>query len=302
MVTATGEWDWDRLKTLLPSPVLEFLAATLHHWRALGMIFRGGVGMRRDSFGLARLMRASTLWRCVLGQEIANGFDALPFDVWLHGNITGRLINEAERADWGMRFSVYCWLLWKRRCSLVLDVDFIERETVLDWSNRIIEDCKAVYSPLRTATTVVQRPVWSWEGPPHGWVKGNVDAAVNVSDGRAAVGGSFETRDGLHQAWNGGFRHVELETDNAEAARICNGLSTTMQHSVLVSDIQEWLQRCWQVRVRYVDRSSNAVADKLAKMGQRTFLQRSYFQSPPVEVIALVDAEQRHWEDRLMGS
>ncbi|KAK8658965.1 hypothetical protein V6N13_029184 [Hibiscus sabdariffa] len=179
--------------------------------------------------------RASTLWRCVLGQEIANGFDALPFDVWLHGNITGRLINEAERADWGMRFSVYCWLLWKRRCSLVLDVDFIERETVLDWSNRIIEDCKAVYSPLRTATTVVQRPVWSWEGPPHGWVKGNVDAAVNV-------------------------------------------------------------------RVRYVDRSSNAVADKLAKMGQRTFLQRSYFQSPPVEVIALVDAEQRHWEDRLMGS
>ncbi|KAL4353912.1 hypothetical protein GQ457_06G021000 [Hibiscus cannabinus] len=165
------------------------------------------------------------------------------------------------------------------------------------------------------------------EGPPHGWVKGNVDVAVNVSDGRAAVGGVFRDedgtwlqgfarfigrssvlvvelwaiREGLHLAWNGGFRHVELETDNAEAARICNGLSTAMQNSILVSEIQEWLQRCWHVRVRYVDRASNAVADTLAKMGQRTLLQGGYFRNPPVEVLALVDAEQRHWEGRVLG-
>ncbi|KAK8617457.1 hypothetical protein V6N13_080373 [Hibiscus sabdariffa] len=113
--------------------------------------------------------RASVLWRSVLGQEVANRFDALPFDVWLHGNITGRLFNGVARDDWSMRFSVYCWLLWKRRCSIVLDTDFIERESVLDWATRFIEDCNIAYNPLRTAPTVVQRPVRSWEGPPHGW-------------------------------------------------------------------------------------------------------------------------------------
>ncbi|KAK8993366.1 hypothetical protein V6N11_033467 [Hibiscus sabdariffa] len=246
--------------------------------------------------------RASVLWRSVLGQEVANRFDALPFDVWLHGNITGRLFNGVARDDWSMRFSVYCWLLWKRRCSIVLDTDFIERESVLDWATRFIEDCNIAYNPLRTAPTVVQRPVRSWEGPPHGWVKGNVDAAVNVSNGRSSVlvAELWAIREGLYQAWNDGFRHVELETDNVEAARICNGLSTAMQNSVLVSEIQEWLQRCWHVRVRYVDRASNAVADTLAKLGQRTLLQGGYFRHPPVEVLALVEAEQRHWEGRVL--
>ncbi|KAK9020510.1 hypothetical protein V6N11_010533 [Hibiscus sabdariffa] len=331
MVTTTGEWDWDRLKTLLPSPVLETLAATpppvAHHgddvpgWRwdekrqfRVSSAYEALLDTRERSHPiiwnkiwslqvpqrvhvfmwitvhrrhLTNAERASILWRCVLGQEVVNRFDALPFDVWLHGNITDRLFNGVARDDWSMRFSVYCWLLWKRRCSIVLDTDFIERESVLDWATRFIEDCNIAYNPLRTAPTVVQRPVRSWEGPPHGWVKGNVDAAVNVSNGRAAVGGVFRDADGtwlqgfarfigrssvlvaelwtikegLYQAWNGGFRHVELETDNAEAAHICNGLSTAMQNSVLVSEIQEWLQRCWHVRVRYVDRASNAVGE-----------------------------------------
>ncbi|KAL4304475.1 hypothetical protein GQ457_10G002790 [Hibiscus cannabinus] len=214
----------------------------------------------------------------------------------------------------------------KQGCSL--DTEFVERESVLDWSTRFIEDCIIAYNPLRTAPTVMQSSVRSWEGPPHGWVKGNMDDVVNVSNGRAAVGGVFRDadgmwlqgfvrfigrssvlvvelwaiREGLNQAWNGGFRQVELETDNAEAARICNGLSTVMQSSVLVSDIQEWLQRSWHVRVRYVDRASNAVADTLAKLGQRTLLQGGYFRHPPGEVLALVEAEQRHWEDRILGA
>ncbi|KAK8523532.1 hypothetical protein V6N12_048050 [Hibiscus sabdariffa] len=108
--------------------------------------------------------------------------------------------------------------------------------------------------------------------------------------------------DGLQHAWDGGFRHVELETDSAEAANICNGLSTALQHSILVLAIHELLQRSWQVRIRHVSRSGNAVDDKLARLGQQYMLQGSYFAAPPVEVVSLVGEEQQRWEDHMMGS
>ncbi|KAK8693145.1 hypothetical protein V6N13_070739 [Hibiscus sabdariffa] len=170
--------------------------------------------------------RASTLWRCVLGRDDAHRLDALPFEEWLHGNITGRLVNGVARDEWGMRFSIYCWLLWKRRCSIVLDTEFIERESVLDWATRFIEDCNTAFNPLRTAPRMLQSSGRAWEGPPIGWVKGNVDAAVNVSNGRAAVGGVFRDAD----------------------------------------------------------------------------VQGESFRHPPVEVIALLEAEQQHWEGRALGS
>ncbi|KAK8607827.1 hypothetical protein V6N13_023277 [Hibiscus sabdariffa] len=108
--------------------------------------------------------------------------------------------------------------------------------------------------------------------------------------------------DGLRHAWDGGFRRVELETNNAEAANICNGLSSTLQHGVLVSTIHDLLQRSWQVRIRHVGRSGNAVADKLARLGQQCMLQGSYFAAPAVEVVGLVGEEQHRWEDHMMGS
>ncbi|KAK8516475.1 hypothetical protein V6N12_038716 [Hibiscus sabdariffa] len=36
-------------------------------------------------------VKASALWRSVLGQEAACSLDSLSFDDWLHGNISGQL-------------------------------------------------------------------------------------------------------------------------------------------------------------------------------------------------------------------
>ncbi|KAK8989218.1 hypothetical protein V6N11_063656 [Hibiscus sabdariffa] len=138
MVTVTGEWDWDRLRDLLPSTVLEYMAATPPPLACLGDDVPGwrwdekrqfqvslayedlmDVGERRrasiwnvcslchggpeDIDHVLRFCKqACELWRCVLGQEVANSFDELPFDEWLHGNITGRLVIDIEREEWGM--------------------------------------------------------------------------------------------------------------------------------------------------------------------------------------------------------
>ncbi|KAL4298213.1 hypothetical protein GQ457_12G007890 [Hibiscus cannabinus] len=88
---------------------------------------------------------------------------------------------------------------------------------------------------------------------------------------------------------------------NTEAAHICNGVSTIMQSSVLVSEIQERLQRLWHVRVRYVDRTRNAVADMLAKLGRCTLVQGDSFRHPPVEVLALLEADKQQGEGRTLG-
>ncbi|KAK9042360.1 hypothetical protein V6N11_017437 [Hibiscus sabdariffa] len=149
MVTSTGDWDCDRLRDLLPSTVLEYMAATppsLCHG-----------GPEDINHVLRFCTKACELWKCVLGQEVANKFDALPFEAWLHGNINGSLVANAERGQWGMRFSIFCWLLWKLRCSMILDGEYVERESVLDRGTRFIMECKAVYSPLRSLFTAVPR-------------------------------------------------------------------------------------------------------------------------------------------------
>ncbi|KAK8501943.1 hypothetical protein V6N12_019681 [Hibiscus sabdariffa] len=176
MVTVTGEWDWDRLRDLLPSTVLEYMAATPPPLACLGddvpgwrwdekrqfqvslayedlmdvgerrrasiwskiwslrvpqrvRVFMWITTYRRHLTNVERVRRhivssdvcslchggpedidhvlrfckqACELWRCVLGQEVANSFDELPFDEWLHGNITGRLVIDIEREEWGM--------------------------------------------------------------------------------------------------------------------------------------------------------------------------------------------------------
>ncbi|KAK8512435.1 hypothetical protein V6N12_075014 [Hibiscus sabdariffa] len=71
-------------------------------------------------------------------QEVANQLATLPLDEWLHGNITGSLVAAVGGVDWGMRFSIFCWLLWKVMCSMVLDGDYVERESVFNQGNRLI--------------------------------------------------------------------------------------------------------------------------------------------------------------------
>ncbi|KAK9012817.1 hypothetical protein V6N11_040850 [Hibiscus sabdariffa] len=132
-----------------------------------------------------------------------NQLTTLLFDEWLHGNIIGSLVAAARGVDWGMRFAIFCWLLWKVRCSTVLDGDYVERESMLD--------------------------------------RGNVDASF------CAYCRALGVCDGLRHAWEVGFRSIELETDNKEVASICNGSSSTLTRSVLVSMIYKLQQRSWEV-------------------------------------------------------
>ncbi|KAK8649249.1 hypothetical protein V6N13_129982 [Hibiscus sabdariffa] len=232
MVTDQVDWDWDRLREVLPDEVLEHLAATpppLHHlgedvpgWRwddkreftvksAYSVLVQeGGRGRmtqwnriwsiqvpqrvkvfmwitahQRHLTNVERVRRhmassGKSLWRSVLGPVAAGSLDLLSFDDWLHGNISGRLAEVGGRKDWAMEFSIFCWLLWKLRCSMVLDSGFVECESVLDRGRRFMLDCRTAFAATLRAPPTTAVSVQRWEGPQSGWVKCNVDATGSM--------------------------------------------------------------------------------------------------------------------------
>ncbi|KAK9035066.1 hypothetical protein V6N11_077117 [Hibiscus sabdariffa] len=123
------------------------------------------------------------LWRNVLGREAAASLDSLPFEEWLHGNISCRLSVIINRADWDMEFAIYVWLLWKLRCSMVLDLSFVERDSVWDRGRRLFLECKAIAAAAARGPAVGLSTDARWTIPPRGWIKCNIDAARGSMQG-----------------------------------------------------------------------------------------------------------------------
>ncbi|KAK8560817.1 hypothetical protein V6N13_026252 [Hibiscus sabdariffa] len=180
MVSENGDWDWDRLREVLPVAILDHLAATPPPLSHLG---EDVPGWRWDDKREFRVSSAYTVLMQAGEREVADSLSSLSFEEWLHGNISGRLPAIISRKDWGMEFAIYCWLLWKLRCSMVLDPSFVERESVWERGRRLLVECQAVFAAAVRDPAALSISAKRWIGPQRGWIKGNVDAAVSIGDG-----------------------------------------------------------------------------------------------------------------------
>ncbi|KAK8655726.1 hypothetical protein V6N13_108294 [Hibiscus sabdariffa] len=88
-----------------------------------------------------------------------------------------------------MRFSIFCWLLWKARCSEILGDNRAACESLLVRGQQLIDECERVFAPTPTMSFSEMSSVVLWTGPDAGWVKGNVDAVVKPMEECAAIGG-----------------------------------------------------------------------------------------------------------------
>ncbi|KAK8613541.1 hypothetical protein V6N13_101300 [Hibiscus sabdariffa] len=129
---------------------------------------------------LCHCVTARGLWARVIHPELLVEFLHISFDVWLQCNLTSTY-GSTYGDRWDSWFAIYCWLLWKDRCSVVLDSDHVPREDVLARGDRLVSECVSVLSSrLRNPTfDFIQPPQWSQ--PALGWVKGNVDALLILS-------------------------------------------------------------------------------------------------------------------------
>ncbi|KAK8542189.1 hypothetical protein V6N12_014792 [Hibiscus sabdariffa] len=270
MITGSGEWDWNRLESQLPASILESIAAVQPLKPHYGDDYPG--------------------W----SKEMMGTFWTAPFNVWLLDNIKRNTSPEQLDFDWSMRFSIFCWLLWKDRCSAMFDKEYHVCEGILVRVDRLIIECNKVFSDSKVRHS---RPGFResfWKGPIRDWVKVNVDASVDTKDNRAVIE-LWAIYDGLRLAWEAGFRQVVVDYDNMEGVFIVNRGSPVLARSALVQSIWMLRQRDWLVKVDHVLRDENAATHELATLGRRDDKDRRVLVAPPGAVASIVEREQRCW-------
>lgn len=133
---------------------------------------------------------------------------------------------------------------------------------------------------------------WLW--PQIGAVKLNVDGSSKGNPGMAGFGGVIRGDQGrwivgfqgslgiagnleaelmalyhgLHLAWSRDFRYVLCETDSKDVVRLVREtVDTHHLHHAILADIEEYINREWQISISHVLREANSCADFLARDG-----------------------------------
>ncbi|CAN1331264.1 Putative ribonuclease H protein At1g65750 [Linum perenne] len=82
---------------------------------------------------------------------------------------------------------------------------------------------------------------------------------------RAEIRGAIE---GLHRAWEAGFRNVVLQLDSRSVLSLfVNGDEGRHQHVLEVARFKELRERDWNLAIQHTYREGNKAADYLASIG-----------------------------------
>ncbi|KAL4367400.1 hypothetical protein GQ457_05G030190 [Hibiscus cannabinus] len=210
---------------------------------------------------------ARDLWLRVLPSTQLDIFSRTSADEWLRVNLFAPVGLLSISKEWPRKFTFFRWLLWKNRCCRVMGAECLHREELLGRGARLLEECTRMFHGRRTG--VMRGPLEHWKCPPLGWIKVNVDAAVNVSDRKAVVGGFIRDSNGswvfghfrvigrcsalmaelwaiydaLRRAWDKGFGFVEIESDCVDAVRMILGKSEVWMGHALVEEIKSLMRR-----------------------------------------------------------
>ncbi|XP_010456882.1 PREDICTED: uncharacterized protein LOC104738397 [Camelina sativa] len=133
----------------------------------------------------------------------------------------------------------------------------------------------------------------SWQKPPHGWLKCNYDGSFIDRDRRPTAAwivrddqGQFKEAGqvtgppvssaleaecislsyAIKQCWLSGFPKVIFEGDNQVLVNMLNGNNTRFDIFNWIQDIKGWTSRFESFAFKWIPRSANLLADKLAKV------------------------------------
>ncbi|CAN1169620.1 Putative ribonuclease H protein At1g65750 [Linum perenne] len=205
-------------------------------------------------------------------------------------------LQDSIKSDGSLIFGITCWYLWRARNERIftgstensISVAFKCRR----WRDTVQSALERDTSILDERRTRVEANI-AWQAGGPGWVTLNSDGSV--VQGRAAAGGilrdnegrgllAYSTNlgicsitraelrgalEGIKQAWDAGYRRVEIQTDSMAAMAILtdNSARISHTHALEVLEFRDWLRRDWEIRVRHVYREANFAADFLANQG-----------------------------------
>ncbi|KAK8577915.1 hypothetical protein V6N13_076591 [Hibiscus sabdariffa] len=186
----------------------------------------------------------------------------MSFQDWLSKNLfdgTGTTYDDS----WPLKFAILCWLIWKRRCDMLLNPNAKDVEDIVAKGNRLLEECRQAFQE-NVENRVEQGSNMKWISPAVGWVKLNVDASVEPNTSRVGIGGLIRDDRGC---WRAGFA------------------------SALVASIRKMLNKDWHVIVHHVTRNRNHVADKLSRRGREGQRKTDLMLEAPEEISSIVMEE-----------
>ncbi|KAK9037431.1 hypothetical protein V6N11_022342 [Hibiscus sabdariffa] len=268
---------WNKVWSLsIPQRVKTFLWLTIHnrnltnaerfrrHLTISALCDVCGSAMEDMDHILRHCRPARSLWSRIVQPAFLSDFLNMPFAVWLRINIGQSSDTQWYGPRWEARFAIFYWLLWKDRCSVVIGSDFNLKDDLLFRGNRLVEECFQGATNRLLVSRHEQASTPTWCLPIPGWVKGNVDASVNTNTDQAAI----------------------------EVIRILQRSSPSLSSTGLVASIQCLTERPWELVIRHVPRSGNALADKLSKWGRIHSPDSVLFDHPPSFLSAMVTADK----------
>ncbi|XP_028786509.1 uncharacterized protein LOC114742412 [Neltuma alba] len=237
------------------------------------------------------------LWSSMVKYSLLDRFFSLELTDWLQFNI--RNPGGSFGDGWSEFFATICWLLWSSRNERIFEGKWTPNAMLIAKARHILSNLKQAATKLRGSNLNGHRVTVQgikWSPPPPGWVKLNVDGAFSTLHGAGCGGilrnhvGSFisgfmfHPNDGdslaaelwalvcgLKMTWDFGFRKVIVETDASEVIRLLYHSSDKDHHLLqLISEARSMVDRSWEVDLGLIPRSTNEVADHLAKKALRT--------------------------------
>ncbi|CAA7060940.1 unnamed protein product [Microthlaspi erraticum] len=212
---------------------------------------------------------------------------------WVSSNLGDT--RDIENMTWATLFATTLWWGWKWRCINVFNGSGKCRDKVKFVKEQAREDTlahiKTNVSVLRSSNPVRVERWIKWTRPSSGWMKLNTDGASRGNPGAAAAGGVIRDEGGawcrgfalnigictaplaelwgvyygLLIAWESGSRRVAIEVDSeAVVSFLTIGISHVHPLSFLVLLCHGFISKDWLVRISYVHREANRLANGLA--------------------------------------
>ncbi|XP_023637503.1 uncharacterized protein LOC111830199 [Capsella rubella] len=186
------------------------------------------------------------------------------------------------------------WRLWKSRNDSIFKGKDYDAQSVLRRASEDEEEWKWGKEKQNQTSQVVRAETQEtkWKPPPQNWVKCNTDGAWNIERPTCGIGWILRNHD-KEVLWLGvralprvntvleaesealrwtvismmrlNYRNVLFESDSQQLVSLVKGESEMQQVDPIIQDIKQMLQHFQGVKLTFIKRESNGVADRIAK-------------------------------------
>ncbi|KAL9435897.1 hypothetical protein AB3S75_022042 [Citrus x aurantiifolia] len=212
-----------------------------------------------------------------------------------------------------------CWIIWSARNHVLFRGKRDEPCIIAAKAEAIVDSFKRIQAPGRILTAGDQMTARaSWSPPPSGWVKINVDVAINLEEHRVGLGIIIRDANkdviaaavtstklhsdvtfaeaeaikwGLSVAVEKGLARVIVESDSQEAVDFVNNRkSSRTEIQWLVAETQSSLRDFSAWKIQQTPRSCNVIAHSIVKLTLEKCKTVVWVDSYPSEVMELFNS------------